>query len=190
LTGTALFTVGNGSATGVRGNAFTVYSDGRCFSNGYFSTGADYAEFFEGPLGIDVGTSVVYDDGLIRPAVAGEEPDGVVRPKGAGVSTVVGNSAEEEWHGRWLRALDGSYLTHDVVLEVPSDPPTEPLIVRSRVLNPDYDPTVPYIPRSDRPEWYLVGLMGRVLLLPDQPTGARWKRLRKHNDLYDEWLVR
>jgi hypothetical protein len=30
------------------------------------------------------------------------------------------------------------------------------------VLNPDYDPSTPYIPRSERPEWTPVGLLGKL----------------------------
>jgi hypothetical protein len=129
---------------------------------------------------------------LIRPALINEDPDGVVRPKGPGISTVVGNAAEEEWHERWLRSTDGSFVFQTTELQVPSVPenPTDPIFINARVLNPAYDPTKPYVPRSLRPEWYLVGITGRVLILPGQQTSARWKFLKKYNDIYDEWLIR
>jgi len=193
-TGTALFTVGNGAGAGSRNNAFTVYDDGRCFSNGFYNTGADYAEYFEAEpdavASLAVGYSVVMNDGTgrIRPAAPGEEPDGVVRPKGVGASTIVGNVAEEDWHDKWLRGPDGNYVFQSVPLEVPTGQPAP--YVMAPVLNPAFDPTTPYIPRSERPEWFVVGLMGRVLLLPGQPTGTRWRRGRHYSDLYDEWLIR
>ena len=34
-------------------------------------------------------------------------------------------------------------------------------------LNPDYDPTQEYIPRSERPEWAVVGMMGKLVVIDD-----------------------
>ena len=34
--------------------------------------------------------------------------------------------------------------------------------VQSGITNPDYDPTKEYIPRSQRPEWMPVGLLGKI----------------------------
>ena len=38
---------------------------------------------------------------------------------------------------------------------------------KTPVLNPDYDPTVEYISRIDRPEWEHVGLLGKVVMRDD-----------------------
>jgi hypothetical protein len=76
---------------------------------------------------------------------------------------VIGNSAELGWQGRFLRdAFGAPRLTED----------------GGYVLNPAYDPSRPYIPRSLRPEWVLVGLVGQVPLLADQPRGDRWCVMR------------
>ncbi|MDO5785263.1 MAG: peptidase G2 autoproteolytic cleavage domain-containing protein [Eubacteriales bacterium] len=34
-------------------------------------------------------------------------------------------------------------------------------------LNPDYDNSQTYIPRSERPEWDAVGMMGKLVVLDD-----------------------
>lgn len=208
-TGGALFMVGNGSSNAVRSNALTVYNTGNCFAAGFFaSAGADYAEYFEaGPADIPmlrtgVVVSINTDTGYIRPTQTEDFPIGVVRPIGVGVTTVIGNACEEEWQGRYLRAEDGTYIMESVPLEDPPDPPAEEdpvppepstprtLYVTRPKPNPAYDPTQVYIPRSQRPEWFLVGLMGRVLILPGQPTAPTWIKIRKYNNTYEEWLVR
>ena len=41
-------------------------------------------------------------------------------------------------------------------------------------LNPNYDPAQTYIPRTERPEWAAVGLLGKLVVLDDgtcQPNG-------------------
>lgn len=35
------------------------------------------------------------------------------------------------------------------------------------VLNPDYNPDKPYVPRSDRQEWSAVGMMGKLIVIDD-----------------------
>ena len=216
-TGSALFMVGNGATEPTRNNAFSVLNTGNCYAQGtFFGGGADYAEYFEaGPADIPyltTGTTVEIDSdtGYIRPALAGGVPDGVVRPKGFGISTVIGNACEDDWQGKYLRSDDGSYIMELVPLEIPNmpdptppeDPAPDPVpttrdipapsgltTLRPR-LNPNYDPSKPYTPRSQRPEWFLIGLMGRVLIRPGQPIAPTWKRIKIYNDTYEEWLVK
>jgi len=59
-----------------------------------------------------------------------------------------------------------------------------------RTPNPDFDPTSCYVPRSERPEWDPVGLMGKLWMRPNQPTGDRWLKLRDGNNGLTYWLVR
>ena len=59
-----------------------------------------------------------------------------------------------------------------------------------RVLNPDYDPNFEYIPRKDRPEWVVVGLVGQVKVTVGQPSGDRWIKMRDVNETTEEWMVR
>ena len=44
-------------------------------------------------------------------------------------------------------------------------------------VNPDYDPSQTYIPRSQRPEWGCVGMMGKIVMIDDgtcQVNGYAW----------------
>ncbi|MDE4146923.1 peptidase G2 autoproteolytic cleavage domain-containing protein [Phaeobacter gallaeciensis] len=90
-------------------------------------------------------------------------------------------STKEETH---------SYAADEVPdgVAVPAD--VERVTQRRRKLNPDYDPSLDYTPRADRPEWDTVGLMGKLRLLKGQPTGARWIKMRDVSADVEEWLVR
>ena len=57
-------------------------------------------------------------------------------------------------------------------------------------LNPDWDSTQTYIPREDRKEWDVVGLMGKLRLRKGEPTGTNWIKMRDISDTVEEWLVR
>ncbi|KUP93873.1 hypothetical protein TRIHO_13650 [Tritonibacter horizontis] len=59
-----------------------------------------------------------------------------------------------------------------------------------RCLNPAFDPAEAYQPRSERPEWDFVGLVGKLRLLKGQPVGARWIKMRDVSASVEEWLVR
>ena len=60
----------------------------------------------------------------------------------------------------------------------------------ARVTNPDFDPSQTYTSRSDRQEWTPVGLMGKLWLRANQPTGDRWIKLKDGNNGLSYWLVR
>ncbi len=38
-------------------------------------------------------------------------------------------------------------------------------------LNPDYDPTLEYVPRDSRDEWHVIGLIGQVFVRIDETLG-------------------
>jgi hypothetical protein len=60
-----------------------------------------------------------------------------------------------------------------------------------RVLNADYDESFEYIPRSERPEWSTVGLMGKLRLRKGQPVAPSWVKMRDVGESgVEEWLVR
>lgn len=71
---------------------------------------------------------------------------------------------------------------------VPAD--AERVTQQRKVLNPDFDPAAEYIPRSERDEWDMVGLMGKLRLRKGQPTGSRWFKMRDVSASVEEWLVR
>lgn len=58
------------------------------------------------------------------------------------------------------------------------------------VLNPSYNESQVYVPRSQRPEWDAVGLMGKLRLRKGQVVGANWIKLRDISATVEEWLVR
>lgn len=56
-------------------------------------------------------------------------------------------------------------------------------------LNPKFDPEREYIPRSQRPEWNLVGLLGQIPVLNDQPLNPKWQNIKKIDENYTLMLV-
>lgn len=158
--------------------------------SGYMATGvwgaADYAEWMTGAVDLPVGISVVWDDGVRAfSAAQGDRPShiiGVTRPRDTRAA-LIGNAAEDAWAGR--------YLTDDFGAPVwteGQDGDGRPLQVRA--VNPAYDPTRPYIPRSQRPEWSLIGLLGQIPVCRGQPVNPRWIRLRDLSETVSLYLVR
>lgn len=59
-----------------------------------------------------------------------------------------------------------------------------------KMLNPDYDPSLPYVPRLERPEWDAVGVLGIVRVRAGQPVAPAWIKMRDISAEVEEWLVR
>jgi hypothetical protein len=168
---------------------FNLRGDGNAFADGSWSGGgADYAEYFEWSDGnLDAedrrGIAVVLDGEKIRPALAGEDPIGVI----SGNPSVVGDSAWNKWSGKYLRDDYGTYIFEDYEV---TDEEGSTVVQQRRKLNPAYDPDVEYTSREERPEWDCVGLMGKLRIRKGQPTGSRWIKMRDISDSVEEWLVR
>jgi len=168
---------------------FNLRGDGNAFADGSWNGGgADYAEYFEwsdsNPDAEDRrGISVVLDGEKIRPAIAGEDPIGVI----SGNPSVVGDSAWNKWSGKYLRDEFGTYIQEDYEVE---NEDGNTVVQQRRKLNPAYDPDAEYIPREQRPEWDCVGLMGKLRIRKGQVTGSRWIKMRDISDTVEEWLVR
>ena len=104
----------------------------------------------------------------------------------------MGDVYDDQWQGMYLTDVFGRPLWEDVEVpevteevELPVDIPggdSEPrrmelrketrVIIpahteRRQKLNPDYDPTQAYVPRSERPEWAAVGMLGKLVALED-----------------------
>lgn len=58
------------------------------------------------------------------------------------------------------------------------------------ILNPDYDPEKEYIPRSERPEWNIVGFLGQIPLKKGQPTAPTWVKIKDLSKDVELWLVK
>lgn len=180
---TDIFIIGSGNS-GSRSNCLRVQNFGVYASGNYNASGADYAELFEwldgNPDAVDrVGRFVTLDGAKIR--LAGPEDDyilGIV----SGAPSVVGDVYDDQWQGMYLTDIFGRPLWEDVevpdvVEEMPD--PENPENTISRVvipahterrqkLNPAYDTSqLPYIPRTERPEWDAVGLLGKLVALDD-----------------------
>ena len=93
--------------------------------------------------------------------------------------------------------INHSYESHQIPegVTIPSDvvglttDPKGNRFVHYR-LNPDFDPSVTYVPREERDEWIIVGLIGQVKILGGQPMNDRWVKMRDVSDSVEEWFIR
>jgi hypothetical protein len=87
-----------------------------------------------------------------------------------------------------VKNSDGRVIkTKAVVVTTEDDGVTK---LTRKKLNPDWDSTKTYVPREDRKEWDVVGLMGKLRLRKGQPTGTNWIKMRDISETVEEWLVR
>lgn len=156
---------------------FVLRGDGQAYADqSWNGGGADYAEYFEwedgNPNAEDRrGYPVALVGNKIKIAEDGDTIIGIV----SAAPVVLGDAAWNHWSGKYLKDEFGGYLLDEN---------------GSRQLNPDYDPTQPYVPREDRPEWSPIGLMGKLRLRKGQPVAANWLKLRDISATVEEWLVR
>lgn len=179
------FVIGNGISTS-RGNAFKVLFNGQTFADGeYSSAGADYAECFEwkdaNPSNDDrVGRFVTLEGDKIRLA---KTTDTYILGVISAAPTIIGDNPMR-WQGKYQNDEWGRPIYEDVEVEyteheyeivedengVFQTVPKE--VVKTRIdhvrkLNPNFNPEEKYIPRSERPEWDFVGMMGKLLVKQD-----------------------
>lgn len=170
--------VGNGTSNTSRSNAYTLDWQG----NGTFagtvssSTGADYAEYFEwkdgNPNNEDrVGYIVTLDGDKIVKANTGDDILGIC----SGTAMVLGDSAEWNWNKRYLtddfgRIVYEDRIEHHEAIYNPDGELIEEAWdeeVHAPKENPDYNASRAYIKRSERPEWQIVGMMGKLYVRDD-----------------------
>lgn len=175
---TYAFIVGNGTSNTKRSNAYTLDWQG----NGTFagtvssSSGADYAEYFEwkdgNPNNEDrVGYIVTLDGDKIVKANTGDDVLGIC----SGTAMVLGDSAEWNWNKRYLTDDFGRIIYEDRMEhhEAIYNPDGELIKeawdeeVHAPKINPDYNASRAYIKRADRPEWQIVGMMGKLYVRDD-----------------------
>ena len=162
-------------------NAFRVNSSGAVYGVGAYNTsGADYAEYIKewadgNPEGEDRrGYFVTVKDGKLCKAESGDYIVGIT----SGNPSIIGN-ADEDWLRRWQRDEFNSLIYKEVEVpdfeeQVDENGNIKTVKVGSHtemqtVENPDYDKTLPYVERKDRPEWSAVGMIG-ILPLRDDGT--------------------
>ena len=177
----------------------------------YSNSGVDYAEYFESTDGsaIAIGTTVVLEDGKVRAATSSETPIGVIRPKTSGTS-VTGGVNQLNWQGKYLvDDYDGQVMesavhctwtdNNEVNQQCWKDrPPTGVTIPSDAVettrerpkLNPLFDESKTYVPRSERDEWNCVGLLGQIPITKGQPTSSSWIKMKDKNSTVELWMVK
>lgn len=175
VTSQTLFVIGNGTSTS-RDNAFRVNQFGKAYcKTNYSSSGADYAEYFEWEdLNLYKedrrGYFVTLDGEKIKIAQPGDYILGVI----SALPAIIGNG-DEDWMNRYVYDEFGSFVYEEYEYETPIlDKETQEvkMIKQTGIKhkeNPDYDPTIIYTPREERPEWDAVGMIG-VLAVRDDGT--------------------
>lgn len=172
--------IGKGGDENSRANALRVNDSGVYASGNYNSSGADYAELFEwldgNPDAEDrAGLFVTLDGDRIR--IASPDDDYILGIVSADPS-VVGDVYDDQWAGMYLRDVFGRTIMEMQDFPAEYGPDGEEIIPSRRELapkiNPDYDHTIKYQPRTERPEWDAVGLLGKLVAVDDgtcQPNG-------------------
>ncbi|MBI2982014.1 MAG: hypothetical protein HYY44_06975 [Deltaproteobacteria bacterium] len=179
----------------------------------------DFAEYFCGALGettIPIGTTVVLESEKIRPAAPGEQPIGAVRPRRS--SAIITDSGWNDSGKKYLRDDYGAPIYEDVQfvrwteeikdenggitkelriyrvdllpsnVTVPEN--AEYFLQRDRKLNPEYDPTAPFVPKEERRECYVIGLLGKVPITKGQPVADNWVKIKDVSDTVELWLIK
>ncbi|MDR4959578.1 peptidase G2 autoproteolytic cleavage domain-containing protein [Bacillus sonorensis] len=117
----------------------------------------DLAEYFESKDGskIESGYLVTLDGDKIRKAQKGERVLGVISE----TAGVIMGGAAFYWNDRYLRNDFGGLIYETVTVD------GEKYVVPKE--NPNYDPDLEYVPREERDEWHIVGLIGQVFVRVD-----------------------
>ena len=177
-------------------------SDGPITGNYY-----DYAEYFEWEDGNPDNedrrgfTVVLIEDGLIRKATSDDDPEEIMGAI-SGTSGVVGDAAAYDWNGKYEIDEWGTRILDDVVTvswtetdengeqtnhsyletEIPENVTVPDNAGRREHKayreTSNYDPSHVYVPRDKRPEWGIVGLLGKVRIRDESPKNPRWKYIK------------
>ena len=191
-------------------------ADGTFNANG--ADYAEFFETNDGNV-IAVGKTVVLDGNKVRASTSSDDAAtviGVVRPKVDGInSMMIGNTAWNSWTNKYMHDDYGRFVMEDYTVtewvtgtskdgventlsyetdkipedvEVPSD--AKVITLQRKKLNPDYDESKEYKPRSERDEWVIIGMLGQIQVEKGQKTGTNWIKMRDISETVEEWLVR
>ena len=180
----------------------------------------DFAEFFESVSGeaIPNGTSVTLEGDKIKPCGSDETPIGVIsatagiRMDGAPMDwkykyltdELGGRIMEDFTMTKWNdeNGREHYYTTDEIPedVDVPSDAviisEDSPVIGGEKVkfqrpkINPDWDSERDYVSRKNRPEWNIVGLIGKVHITKGQPVASNLIKMKDVSDTVEMWLVK
>ena len=192
------FIIGRGTNNASRSNAFRVDSAGNVYGAGAtYNSGADYAEYFESLSGdsIPYGTVVELLDDKIKVCVDANNAMGVISSN----PTLIGNNeggTADEWVGKYETDEWGRYImedySYDVIDYMTESGETIYKTITEQIpkLSQDFNPNMIYIPRSERPEWNVVGLVGQVRVLKNQQIPSRWIKMKDINNDIALYLIR
>ncbi|MCY8438030.1 peptidase G2 [Bacillus haynesii] len=131
----------------------------------------DLAEYFESKDGskINSGYLVTLDGDKIRKAEKGEKVLGVISE----TAGVIMGGAAFYWNDRYLRNEFGGIIYEEI--DVESEDKDGNVVIQKELIpkeTPYYNPDVEYIPREERDEWHVVGLVGQVYVRIDDTVQA------------------
>ena len=191
----------------VGGNA---YFDGSLAQNNY-----DYAEYFEwedgNPDNEDRrGYSVFLNaNGKIEKATSETSISDIIGVI-SGTAAVIGDAAVYDWQGRYeidewgtrrkeqvtqvsWTDIDGTKHSYADENDIPSDvvvPDDASRRIHHRYIESStYDSSQAYVPRDQRREWGIVGLLGKVRVRNDSPKHPNWKFIKTIAGK-DLWLIK
>jgi hypothetical protein len=81
----------------------------------------------------------------------------------------------------------GNYLRTETIHQFIETNPKKRLELK---LNPSFNPSQNYIPRPNRPEWNLIGLIGQVYIKNDQRTNPNWLKIKDINEDTSLWIIK
>ncbi|PAB57931.1 peptidase G2 autoproteolytic cleavage domain-containing protein, partial [Anaeromicrobium sediminis] len=159
------------SGSGDFAGDISVGGDGH-FTGNVYAAGfnPDFAEMFETIDGnpIDVGYCVALVGDKIRKANSKDE---YILGITSATPAIIADGGEMRWKYKYVIDEWGRVQYEDVVVPAEKDKDGKVIIPKRTetrpILNPEYDNTKEYIPRSKRPEWVAVGLIGQLLVRDD-----------------------
>lgn len=98
---------------------------------------------------------------------------------------------EEEVEIRRVKMIEAIVIDKDGEQHKKMIPDVEvkKVITKKKVLNPKFDPKSIYIPRSQRKEWHVVGLLGICKLIKHCKVNPNWIKISEGSD-FDTWLIK
>lgn len=166
------FIVGCGTNDSNRANCFRA-TESNTYGLTYNTSGADYAEMFEwldGNISNEdrIGKFVTLDGDKIKLVTSQDDYIlGVV----SGNPSVIGDSYDDQWAGMFEKDVYGRPVYEKVT--IPEEKDENGNVITSEHINDQlkvsakYKNTQTYIPRSKRPEWVAVGLLGKLVCIDD-----------------------
>ncbi|HZK00926.1 MAG TPA: peptidase G2 autoproteolytic cleavage domain-containing protein, partial [Tissierellaceae bacterium] len=147
----------------------SLWVDNRIYANGIRLDGADYSEYFEWLDGnVEDEDRVGYIVALSGDKIIKANGDDILGIISA-TPSVIGDTSHDGWHEKYLTDKWGRniYETIEATYDEDGHIITPAHIGREKILNPHYDEELEYIPRSNRREWGMVGLLGKLICRDD-----------------------